>query len=289
MKNLNNKELIPVIYGEKPVRALYVNSGPNHLCFAPHWHERIELIRINEGTLYLKRGEEDVTLRKGEIGIICSEQLHRGMTGPDGANYNVLMFDVNYFLNKTIPSFKYLEPLVNLTANFDVKTDNEKVVNCFDKIYSMCGDNKSHSLLIIAAIYEILGLLYEKCLLNFKEAPTLSDIKFAKVIKYINDNFRDKISVEEISFKFGYNKSYFCRKFKSITGTNIMNYIMILRLEEAKKMLKETNEVIMHIAENCGFVDFPYFCRSFKRHYGKTPSEYRKSVKKENPVKINIA
>ena len=288
MKNLNNKELIPVIYGEKPVRALYFNCRPNHLCFASHWHERIELLRVNEGALYLKRGEENIILKKGEIGIICSEQLHRGMAGPDGADYNVLMFDVNYFLNKTIPSFEYLEPLVNLTTTFDIETDNEKVVNCFDKIYGMCVDDKSHSLLLIAAVYEMLGLLYENCLLYFKEAPTLSDIKFTKVIKYINDNFRDKISVDEISCKFGYNKSYFCRRFKSITGTNIMNYIMILRLEEAKKMLKETNDNIMNIAEKCGFSDFPYFCRSFKKHYRKTPREYRKSVNKENPVKINI-
>ncbi|MBQ8203694.1 MAG: helix-turn-helix transcriptional regulator [Clostridia bacterium] len=286
MKNLTNKEFVPVIYGDKPVRALYVDVGADFLCFSAHWHERIELLRIREGSLNLKRGEDDVVLKGGEMGIICSEQLHKGVSGKSGTKYDVLMFDVNYFLNSTVPSFKYLEPLVNLTAIFDIKTDNERIVECFDKIYAMCKDKESHPLLLIAAVYEILGLLYENCLLNFKETPTPSDIKFGKVIKYVNENFCERISVESISQMFGYNKSYFCRKFKTVTGTNIMNYILILRLEKSLKMLKESEESIASIAEICGFGDFPYFCRSFKKHYGKTPREYRKSASKEKPVKV---
>lgn len=282
MKSPTNKELFPVVYGEKPVRALHVHQGDSYLCFSEHWHERLELLRINEGTLDLKRGEESTILKKDEIGIICSEQLHRGVAGNEGADYDVLMFDVSYFLNSTVPSFKYLEPLVNFTAIFNIKTDNEEVIKSFDKLYSMCTMGKSHSLLIIATVYELLGLLWENCLLSFKKNPSPSDIKFGKVIEYINQNFKNRISVENVSREFGYNKSYFCRKFKEITGANIMKYILILRLEESIKMLKETEESITDICEKCGFGDFPYYCRSFKKHYGKTPREYRKSTKQNN-------
>ena len=279
MKSPTNKELFPVVYCEKPVRAIHVHQNSAFLCFAEHWHERVELLRMNEGELHFKRGDESVVLKKGEMGIVCSEQLHRGVAGNNGADYDVLMFDVSYFLNSTVPSFKYLEPLVNFTATFNIKTDNEKIIECFDKLYSMCTVGRSHSLLIISAVYEILGLLWEHCLFTFKKSPSPSDIKFGNVIKYINENFKNKISVENVSHEFGYNKSYFCRKFKEITGTNIMNYILILRLEESIKLLKDTNESISDISEKCGFGDFPYFCRSFKRHYGETPREYRKSAK----------
>ena len=277
MKSPTNKELFPVVYGEKPVRAIHVHQNSAYLCFAEHWHERLELLRINEGSLNFKRGDESVILEKGELGIVCSEQLHRGVAGKDGADYDVLMFDVSFFLNSTIPSFKYLEPLVNFTAMFNIKTNNSKVIECFDKLYGMCTVEKCHSLMIIATVYELLGLLWENCLLTFKKNPSSSDIKFGKVIKYINENFKNKISVSNVSREFGYNKSYFCRKFKEITGTNIMKYILILRLEESIKLLKDTNDSITDICEKCGFSDFPYYCRCFKKHYGKTPREYRKS------------
>ena len=281
MKSPTNKELFPVVYGEKPVRAIHVHQNSAYLCFSEHWHERLELLRMNEGSLEFKRGEESTIIKKGEVGIVCAEQLHRGVAGKDGADYDVLMFDVSYFLNSTVPSFKYLEPLVNFTAIFNIKTDNEDVIKCFDKLYGMCDAGKSHSLLIIASVYELLGLLWENCLLSFKKSPSPSDVKFGKVIKYINENFKNKISVDNVSREFGYNKSYFCRKFKEITGTNIMKYILILRLEESIKMLKNTDDSITDICEKCGFGDFPYYCRSFKKHYGKTPREYRKSANQD--------
>jgi len=60
-----------------------------------------------------------------------------------------------------------------------------------------------------------------------------------------------------------------------VTGITTMNYIRILRLELAQKMLEETPESISNISLKCGFSDTHYFSNCFKKHFGISPSEFR--------------
>ncbi|MEA4885539.1 MAG: helix-turn-helix transcriptional regulator, partial [Bacteroides graminisolvens] len=66
------------------------------------------------------------------------------------------------------------------------------------------------------------------------------------------------------------------RKIKSISGLNATNYILKVRLNRAKKLLTTSQKPIGEIAMDCGFNDFAYFSRTFKKEFGITPSKYQR-------------
>lgn len=100
---------------------------------------------------------------------------------------------------------------------------------------------------------------------------SLQDIK-----TYLDENWQKKIVLDELAEMFFINKYYLARLFKNQYGSSILNYIMDLRITQAKKMLRFTDYQIDLIGRECGFEDANYFTRMFKKVEGSSPSEYRK-------------
>ena len=74
---------------------------PNSSCFRLHWHERMELLHVKRGRLYVENGNESISAVTGELIIIPPKSLHMGYTLDEEAEYDVLMFDVRSFYNET--------------------------------------------------------------------------------------------------------------------------------------------------------------------------------------------
>ena len=100
-----------------------------------------------------------------------------------------------------------------------------------------------------------------------------------QVIKYIEQNYSDNISLEEIAKYVHMNRSYISHLFKKETGENIYTYLLMYRLEKAKNMLLENKESIQEISYKVGVPDSAYFSKLFKKHMGMAPLEFRKMNK----------
>lgn len=100
-----------------------------------------------------------------------------------------------------------------------------------------------------------------------------------QVIKYIEQNYSDNISLEEIAKYVHMNRSYISHLFKKETGENIYTYLLMYRLEKAKNMLLENKESIQEISYKVGIPDSAYFSKLFKKHMGMAPLEFRKMNK----------
>ena len=278
INNITLKETSPewAIPGKKAVSALPYVCEPGFLACPLHWHEFMEISRVTKGTFHFKRGNDDIVLKEGDVVICCPEQLHYGVAGDEGVSYFTIKFDVESLFNQTKASPMYLASLMNFTTVFEPKTNDPEIVKVLDEIYDL-NKTEANPLAIIGRLYMLIGLFYDRCLASYK-IPSQADIKFAEVLKYVNEHFLDKISSKSVSKMFNYNESYFCRKFKNVTGTTIMNYVLISRLDYAKTLLNESKEDISTIAAKSGFSDVAYFYRSFKKQYKYTPSEYRKQT-----------
>lgn len=270
------KELTPVIYGETAIKYLFCKREPDSLCFHMHWHERMELLRIVSGRLELRLGSEHFSVLPGQVVIIGPRRMHYGLAGEAGVAYHTIMFDIKKFYNDTLAADKYLVPICENITNFQAVSTNQQVVEMVDKSVNLLTAEKGENpLLAIGTVYEILGLLYQYCRSNTNVIHN-ADNKFKPVLEYINNNFSEKISAKDICTRFGYNETYFCRRFKSITGITVMNYIQILRMEKAQKLLRDSDEDVGNIAWQCGFSDVSYFSNCFKRRFGITPTDFRK-------------
>lgn len=274
------KELIPVVYGELSARFLTdFLRGPGQECFRLHWHERMEILRIQKGSMQVRVGEETLEAREGSLVMFFPCQPHYGVAGSRGVSYDVVMFDLGQLQNGTIASREYLAPVAAGDVFFPNMTDREDMVSLVDGLLKMYRDRENRNPLgITGAIYGLMGLLYEQFPPKVRAVCPAAD-SFKAVVEFVNANYAQPMSTADLSRRFGYNESYFCRRFKKITGLNCMRYIQILRLEHAQKLLRSGGKTLSAVAAESGFGDIYHFTHCFSRHFKISPDAYRKSVR----------
>ncbi|MFJ7725175.1 response regulator [Neobacillus sp. NPDC097160] len=105
---------------------------------------------------------------------------------------------------------------------------------------------------------------------NQKNGNVIVDIE-----KYLQANFDRDVKLQEISDHFYISREYISRKFKQEFNVNISDYIVNIRMERAKSLLKNSQLKIYEIANMVGYQDDKYFRKVFKKVVGVTPNEYR--------------
>ena len=116
---------------------------------------------------------------------------------------------------------------------------------------------------------------------NSRQAGHLNALNYSLPVRlaceYIDKNYQEDINLNKISNYVSLSKNYFCNIFKKETGMTIWDYLIRIRMEEAKKMLLETEQKTYEISERVGYDDPSYFGRLFKKYTGFTPIEFRDS------------
>lgn len=110
---------------------------------------------------------------------------------------------------------------------------------------------------------------------NETNISQISNKKVKEIMLYIRNHFNQEISIQHLADQFYLSPNYMCQLFKKEVGETIVEHISRLRIEYACKILVETDLSIYQIGEKCGFQDYFYFTRIFKRHLKMTPTQYR--------------
>ncbi|MGO4537131.1 response regulator transcription factor [Paenibacillus sp. 2TAB19] len=97
----------------------------------------------------------------------------------------------------------------------------------------------------------------------------------AKAMEYIKLHYREELTLQDVADSIHVSKSYLSNLFKKQSGHNFIDYVIDLRLHEAKRLLMENEIKIYEVAERSGFNDVKYFSKLFKKMTGMTPVEYR--------------
>ena len=275
------KELTDVKYGNAGIRYL-CNTRPSlgEPAFLPHWHERMELMYVEKGAIDLYLDEVLMVLREGQLGIIPPEVLHGGICREAPTKFHTFMFEVERFQNGTGASEEWLRPLAQRELQFPGVLDTISAVEAARQLIVLMRDPNRQPLVAVGQLYILLGELCRVGTLG-NRVTTAPEESFRSILAYIDAHYTEPLSVREISRVFSYNETYFCRLFKKKTGLTVLEYIRILRLDLAKKLLKSEKYEIRDIAWKCGFPDESYFSRAFKAHTGKTPREFRNNSDKD--------
>jgi len=98
-----------------------------------------------------------------------------------------------------------------------------------------------------------------------------------EAIRFIETDFGSKeLNLQTIAARVGVNAPYLSKMFREVAGRPITQYVTEYRLEKARTMLaNDPDAKIVQVAEACGFNDYPYFSKVFKKHYGVSPLEYK--------------
>ncbi len=122
---------------------------------------------------------------------------------------------------------------------------------------------------------------------NVKEAPsaeaneTASNSKYlvAKAIEILKTNYYKDLDLKAVSDQLYISTWHLSKLLKKETGSNFIDILNEIRIDESKKLLLSPKLKIYEIAEKVGYVDVPYFTKLFKKHTGQTPMEYKNNKK----------
>jgi AraC-like DNA-binding protein len=106
--------------------------------------------------------------------------------------------------------------------------------------------------------------------------------KVEKVTEYILQHYAEKIKLQDLADSIHLSQSYLQVIFKEVTGNSPIEYLINIRMNKAKELMREAGPGIGEIAEQVGFSDPFYFSRCFKRLEGVSPNEYRKAVSEQS-------
>ncbi|MBN1409914.1 MAG: helix-turn-helix domain-containing protein [Spirochaetales bacterium] len=117
-------------------------------------------------------------------------------------------------------------------------------------------------------------------------AKPLSSNRIQDVLNYLNADYMNVITVEDILQFCPMSRSHFHALFKRETGKTLVEYLNELRVIKAGELLVSTDDTILEIAVKCGFTTQSYFCNTFKKIKGMSPKDFRKNLGRTEPAGV---
>lgn len=239
---------------ESDERLFILNNDDGHCPL--HFHRKIELTYVLCGHKEVLLSDKTVVLQKDQIFVADSYLMH-GYNKSEDSKQIVLVIP-----NHVLKDYYALYSGKTLKDNFVF--DEEKAIKL--KPYFEAIAKRPNALLMRANINMILGNLVD--ILGVEDREKLCSPTFIEdVLAYINDNFKEEISLDTLANHFGYSKYYFSRMFNSILHSNLTNYLTIIRLQNAIDMLKAGNTTVSDAAFESGFASIATFYRAMKKNY----------------------
>lgn len=115
-------------------------------------------------------------------------------------------------------------------------------------------------------------------------AAGVADKKTEEICAYLHSHYNERITLDDLCFMFGTNKTTVCRRFREAYGETPISYINRLRIKEAKKLMREGDLNLTQVAARVGYSSIHYFSKQFKAYEHKSPTQYIHTVK----AKLNM-
>ena len=251
----------------------------------PHWHEQMEVIYVKRGSGVVSVDFDRLDVRAGSIVPVLPGEIH-SIEGTPGERmeYENIIFSLGMLGGgdgDTWFRLNVLGPLregrLAFTRPIPPGTDfYVEASAALDGADLACTDRQAgYSLLVKSSLLGLLHALYVHRLDESQVRPRRSTERLKTVLADVKVHYGEKISIADAARLAGYSESHFMRMFKEETGQTFVAYLTGYRLSAAGYLLRETSEPIGSIALSCGFDNFSYFTRTFRAHYGVTPSKFR--------------
>lgn len=139
-------------------------------------------------------------------------------------------------------------------------------------------NKESAHLTSLGYLYLIVGEAAERLLSSSRLPGSESQVKrtVKQMIHYMASQYAHPVSIEQMCSSLGYNRAYLSRIFKQETGLSPVTYLLKLRIEKSRQLLRERPELsVEQVAASVGLTDALYFSRQFKRFCAQSPTAYR--------------
>lgn len=272
--------------------SLFYHKAPRNFSVIGEQHPLWEMVYVDKGKVLISADDKTYVLRAGEIAFHKPNEFHALRTYDNtAANYFVVAFVCQspamaefersfFFLNTAERNYLY-----------DAYRYSQKVYQTHiipGRITSEKADDESA--FYSQTVKNLLELLLISILLrkdNTKNPERLdtytkqvSDKRFITDIEeYLEKHVCENLNIEQISNDFNCSASMLKKTFQKAHAGGIINYFIDMKIDEAKRLITESEMTISQISDKLGFQSSSYFARIFKKRVGMTPSEFGSSFK----------
>lgn len=252
----------------------------------PHWHENIEFVYIESGSLKVHCNDACFMGEAGDVLIINSNEHHDYECMAVPLCFYCVVTDISVLNSRFFDTceVKYIQPMLHNQILFENHIQQPVDVSLYIKAITdeFLGKEYGYELAMKANLYHLLATLLrdhtKKNLYLGRASSSSHYLKMNSILEYIENNYTEKITIDEMADMLGFSKYYFCKLFKQLNGRTFSEYINHLRINEAINLFHDTDMTITDIALTVGFNDTNYFSRTFKNITGISPSKVRKNL-----------
>ena len=231
-------------------------------------HRSYELLYVYEGGLDIQLPSGNYSLQPHDLIIYRSEaadiEIH------PGCSYLTAVFDVNqrkalHILDHT---FHCTSELQQILWKLLIESGENSY---YTKTLMVC--YLQESLLLLMQFYETIS---HKTLIS-DNTPGRNDL-LSEILAYMNKRLTEPVTIEEICHEFYISRSSLQALFKTHLNTSPKNYLLNIKLQKSKELIRQDQYTISEIAYMLGFSSIHYFSRLFKKYFNTTPSAYSRKI-----------
>lgn len=252
-----------------------------------HWHDGPELTVVLRGRMEYLVNDKRYHMEEGDCVFANSGAMHSGSSvDAKGCIYLVVSFLTRAIDSATDGFFaeRFFSGVMDAKAvpSMFFKKGSGEVANLCTSIHKIIKNKEdSWELAVKGLLCQLWQLLYKEAM---RYNPVTSErlvpvARVKKAIRYMNEHYASRLTLEEIAAVCNLSKSEFCRCFKQITRQTVFEYLMDLRIRKSLQLLDEEGLSVTEAALNCGFFNSSYYTKVFRRYMGCTPREYLRQRK----------
>lgn len=279
-------EQIEPTFGSSVLIKKFEQSRPNKAPFW-HFHPEIELVFVRGGNGKRHIGNHISYYQDGDLMLIGSNLPHYGFTDrlTENESETIIQMKEDFpgpvFLN--LPEIQPIKQMID-NAKLGIVFTGETKIRVGNKIEALVEQQPFERLLGLIQILKELTEVKDYYYLNTEavsiEAKAVDQQRINIIYDFVRMNFTRNIALEEIAEEASMTVPAFCRYFKRISNKTFTHFVNEHRVVHASKLISEGNLNITDICYASGFNNISHFNRQFKEITGKSPSSYRKEIKK---------
>lgn len=253
-----------------------------------HYHQDQQVFRVLEGSVNISINAVNYTLKKGDCVLLAGESVHALYPIEKGTIFDSVSFNIRELFDLTLPHYALIKQL--LIHQIKIKPfisgdKNTEITHIVDQLFDAvrAPARTSAALSVIGKVLDLISLVIEKEDTVFYDKDTVNRsykyyLKSTVIFKYICDNYKREVTLEEMAAAVDFSEKYFCKFFKELTDLRPMEFLNMFRIEAAAIALAISTDSINEVAARCGFKDPCYFTKLFRRFKGASPRDFRESI-----------
>jgi AraC-like DNA-binding protein len=271
-----------------PIGVYTTQLSKNVLGYVPlHWHDEIQFVLVVKGCVSFNVNQSTYYIEENNGIFINSSCLHTAKSfNSEDSEYICFDIDPNFLSpsSESIIYQKYVMPFLQSKSNSAIALSTSipwqnKVLECIDNLFKLYTKQEfGFELHMYSIILNVLYLMVSNTTDYITEVSTnafAGDQRIKEMLSYIHENYKQKLTLEDVAKAANISRSECCRFFKQMTGSTPFEYLISYRINQSITLLKKTNLPVTEIAEEVGFGSVSYYIEKFRKHTNFTPKEFR--------------